>query len=102
MSLTRSRHSILAPALLLGVGSLCCTVALAQAGSDCEQVSVPAGSGFDFTEDISRWGSRESFDLDSSQYLVRNIRINQLPIFDPDNPREDTRLFRWINRVRPK
>lgn len=99
MPLTIPSHITLARTLMLGLGSLCCSFALAQSGSDCEQVSTPASSGFDFTEDISRWGSRESFDLDSSQYLVRSIQVNQLPIFDPGNPRENTRLFRWVNRV---
>lgn len=72
---------------------------LAQSAQDCAQISQPADSGFDFTEDISRWGSRESFDLDSRQYQVRSIQLNQLPIFDLSNPRENKRLFRWVNRV---
>lgn len=93
------RHTMLARSLMLGLGVSSCTLAAAQADQNCTQISAPADSGFDFTEGISRWGSLESFDVDSSQYQVRSIKINQLPIFDPKNPREDTRLFRWINRV---
>lgn len=65
----------------------------------CEPINRPALAGFDFTEDISRWGTQESFDLDSAHYKIRNIEVNRLPIFDEANEKEDNALFRWINRV---
>lgn len=76
-----------------------CAQAHAQSGAGCELVTSPATQSFDFTEDISRWGTQDSFDLDSEHYHVRNISVNRLPIFDETNDKENNAVFRWINRV---
>ncbi|MCB1670809.1 MAG: hypothetical protein R3F41_12600 [Gammaproteobacteria bacterium] len=84
-------------------GLLISQTALAQAASrldeNCEIVNTPADSGFDFTEAISRWGTRDSFDIDNGHYHVRSIVTNQLPIFDETNPDENISLYRWVNRI---
>ena len=67
--------------------------------AECERINFPAEANFDFTETISRWGSRGSFDIDGSQYQIRNISLAQLPIFDESNRKEDLALYRWINRI---
>ncbi len=93
-------HTRLWPAVMLFTATaLCSPLSLAQNAAACEQIATPASSDFDFTEGISRWGTQESFDLEATHYYVRSIDINQLPIFDESNPRENNRLFRWINRV---
>jgi hypothetical protein len=84
---------------ILPLAYLLCSQALAQSNPACEPVNSPALAGFDFTEHISRWGTQESFDLDSTHYHVRNITVNRLPIFDETNEKEDNAIFRWINRV---
>lgn len=88
---------------LLVCAGLLCSVAAAQqntlSGLSCEQINQPARSGFDFTESISRWGSTDSFNIDASPYTVRNVSVNQLPIFDESNPDENNSLYRWINRI---
>lgn len=76
-----------------------CAPSFAASNSACEPINSPALAGFDFTEDISRWGTQESFDLDSTHYKIRNIEVNRLPIFDEANEKEDNALYRWINRV---
>lgn len=73
--------------------------AFAQSNANCVPVSSPAMANFDFTEDISRWGTQESFNIDGSHYHVREISVNRLPIFDEENDRENNALYRWINRV---
>lgn len=65
----------------------------------CITINEPAYSDFDFTEDQSRWGTKPNGELDGDTYHVRSISINQLPIFDESNPRENSKLYRWINRV---
>ncbi len=74
-------------------------IVLAQVPTDCVDINAPALSSFDFTEGISRWGTTESFDLDSTHYHVRDIEINKLPIFDETHRRENNALYRWINAV---
>lgn len=71
----------------------------AQSDIVCEAINTPALPSFDFTEGISRWGTQESFDLDSTHYKIRNISVNRLPIFDEANERENNAAFRWVNRV---
>ncbi len=67
---------------------------------DCGSVSVyQLTSSFDFTEEVeSRWGSKESFDLESRPYSVGTIVVNTLPIFDESNRRENNDAYRWANR----
>ncbi len=79
--------------------TLASPILYAQQIASCEAVNTPASSSFDFTESISRWGSTDSFDLESTPYRVRNITVNKLPIFDESNSRENNSIHRWINRV---
>ena len=78
---------------------LICTQSYAQGSGNCEPINRPAQASFDFTEGISRWGTQESFDLDSTHYKIRNIAVNRLPIFDEANEKENKAAFRWINRM---
>lgn len=78
---------------------LACTQSYAQSNNSCEPINRPALASFDFTEDISRWGTKESFDLDSTHFTIRNISVNRLPIFDEESEDENNAAFRWINRV---
>ncbi|MEX2132441.1 MAG: hypothetical protein WD772_13245 [Pseudohongiellaceae bacterium] len=73
--------------------------ALGQTGQTCELVNYPAQSGYDFTETISRWGGKDSYQLDSPSSQVGEIIITNLPVFDENNSREDNDLFRWANRI---
>lgn len=76
-----------------------CTKSFSQNNSSCEPINRPAQASFDFTEEISRWGTQESFDLDSTHYKIRTIDVNRLPIFDEANEKENNAAFRWINRI---
>lgn len=78
---------------------LACAPGYAQNNIACDTINRPAQASFDFTEDISRWGTQESFDLDSTHYKIRNISVNRLPIFDETNDKENNAIFRWVNRV---
>lgn len=71
----------------------------AQPDPACERINRPALPDFDFTESISRWGTREAFDLGDQDYHVQSVRISQLPIFDETDPKENNALYHWINRV---
>jgi hypothetical protein len=77
--------------------------AMAQAGASCDRINDPAPSSYSFTDNISRWGGTDTFDLDSglelAAYEVRDVQINTLPIFDEANRRENNSLYRWINRA---
>lgn len=83
---------------LLTLPVLACAQSFAQDNAACEPINSPALASFDFTQDISRWGTQETFDLDSTHFRIRDIAINRLPIFDESNERENNALFRWINR----
>jgi len=84
---------------LLTLSCLVCSQSFAQNKPQCELVNSPALAGFDFTEGISRWGTQESFDIDSTHYKIHDITVNRLPIFDETNEKENNAVFRWINRV---
>lgn len=94
-----SRTSAGERAALALIFTCVCATAGAQSGDDCELVNVPADPGFSFTDAISRWGSADSYKLDGSLYQVRQIGINNLPIFDETDPAENTPLFRWVNAI---
>jgi len=64
----------------------------------CKTLEVQADPGFDFTADVSRWGST-SGDGTAPVELVRlkTITVTKLPIFDPNNPDENNVIYRWAN-----
>jgi hypothetical protein len=84
---------------VLAASACACSLVHAQSATVCEQVNAPAGTDYNFTAGISRWGSLGSYDLDSQPYRVRSIAINTLPIFDETNRRENNRLYRWVNEI---
>lgn len=91
--------SALRNCVLYTLPALFCAQSYAQNDTACESINSPALASFDFTEDISRWGTQESFDIDGTHYKIRNITVNRLPIFDEANEKENNAAFRWINRV---
>lgn len=79
---------------------LLCGSPLLAAGDDtCSQVNTPATSGYDFTESLSRWGSKGDYSVATTPHRVRSLTINTLPIFNVDNPDENRRLFRLANNL---
>jgi hypothetical protein len=71
----------------------------AKAAGSCQQITSPATADYDFTEALSRWGSKESYSMDEVAHHVRSISANRLPIFDENNPDEDSWLYRMANRL---
>lgn len=71
----------------------------ANAASTCQQINTPATPDYDFTEALSRWGSKESYNIDDVAHHVRSITVNRLPIFDENNPDENSWLYRLANRL---
>lgn len=66
----------------------------------CQSVGEPAKPNFDFTADLSRWGSAQGNESITGEKLkVKSITINKLPIFDESDPRENNLLYRWANKV---
>lgn len=74
-------------------------VSFGQSDQNCVLVNMPAQSNFDFTDAISRWGSKDSYDLDSTSTRVGEVTTKILPIFDESNNRENNVLYRWVNKV---
>ena len=48
----------------------------------CTQINQPATAAFDFTDDLTRWGNTNVYNIDDAPHRVRSITINTLPIFD--------------------
>lgn len=87
-----------------GLGLLAANLALlithavaAQEVETCRQLNTVADAGFDFTEELSRWGGKESRLTEQLPQHVRSITINPLPIFNETNPEEDRWLYRLAN-----
>ncbi len=87
--------STLAASLMLAAGA-----AVSQDKGKCTDISQPATASYDFTKELTRWGSAKNyFDLDATPRTVGSITVNSLPIFDENNPREDNFLFKWANAI---
>ncbi len=65
----------------------------------CTQINQPATAAFDFTDDLTRWGNTNMYNIDDAPHRVRSITINTLPIFDESNPAENRLLYRWANAI---
>jgi hypothetical protein len=87
--------------LIAAQAALVPTLALGQTqeATQCEHINDPATQSFDFTEDLTRWGSPGAYNIDNIPHHVRSISVNNLPIFDETDPDENNRLYRWVNRV---
>ncbi len=94
MTRQRTIRVSLTASLLLAAGT-----AASQDNGKCIDINAPATTSYDFTKELTRWGSEKDYNLDASARVVRSISVNTLPIFDESNPREDNFLFRWANAI---
>src|SRR5690349_12211480 len=85
------------PLLAAGVLATGCHIAVAQDG--CQRVNAPAQANFDFTGDLTRWGSKDPRLAGTAPLRVRSITVNPLPIFDEANPDEDGWIYRTANNL---
>tara|TARA_R110002072_G_scaffold64_13_gene468 strand:- start:4640 stop:6301 length:1662 start_codon:yes stop_codon:yes gene_type:complete len=71
----------------------------ALASEVCHDRNAEADASFDFTADVSRWGT-ETVDTTSPHKPAKlnSIKVNKLPIFDRNNPDENNAVYRWVNR----
>ena len=68
--------------------TLASPILYAQQIANCEAVNTPASPSFDFTESISRWGSTDSFDLESTTLgpteTFMSVNTRMMPAMDKE------------------